>query len=77
MPTSPENIDLAMVVIRGGVLLITAFGGVLSIYLGWKLYLADGLVSAVSAEASKTNAWAFKMRAMGPGVFFVSSEWGF
>jgi hypothetical protein len=64
------NIDLAMVVIRGIVLIVAALGGVLSIYFGWKLY-RDGLASAVSAEASRNNSWAFKMRAVGPGVFFA------
>jgi hypothetical protein len=70
MQPEPATIDLAMIIIRGATLIIAGFGGLLSIYLGWKLY-RNGLASAVSAEASKTDSWAFKMKAMGPGIFFA------
>lgn len=64
------QIDLVMVIARAVVLVIAALGGVLSIYLGWKLY-RDGLVSAVDSELSKNESFKIKLSSAGPGVFFA------
>jgi hypothetical protein len=65
-----SSLDLTMIIFRGVVLVIAALGGCLSIFLGWKLY-RDGLLSAVSGEASAQGRWTIRLSAAGPGVFFA------
>lgn len=55
---------------RGINLMLVTLGGILSIYLGWRLY-RDGIVSAVESEVRHGDKWKFAMKALGPGVFFA------
>lgn len=50
--------------------MIVTMGGVLSIYLGWKLY-RDGIISAVESNLENQNGWKFTLKSLGPGVFFA------
>lgn len=50
--------------------MLATLGGILSIYLGWKLY-REGIVSAVESEVRHGDKWKFAMKALGPGVFFA------
>lgn len=49
--------------------IVAALGGVLSIYLGYRLYV-HGIESSVSGSASHAG-WKGTLRASGPGVFLV------
>jgi hypothetical protein len=51
-------------------MMIVTLGGVLSIYLGWRLY-RDGIASAVESEMQHGENWKFTLRSLGPGVFFA------
>lgn len=55
---------------RGINMMLVTLGGLLSIYLGWKLY-RDGIDSAVESEMQHGDNWKFTMKALGPGVFFA------
>lgn len=66
---SQMMIDLVLSTSRGAVLLISAIGGVLAIYWGWRLY-CDSVVSQTSGEA-KFKGITLKMVAAGPGVFLA------
>jgi hypothetical protein len=57
-------------IFRGITLLLVTFGGILCIYLGWRLY-RDGINSAVNSEFSKGEQWKITLRSAGPGVFFA------
>ena len=75
MPTqtdacSPIVIDLVLSITRGSVLLICAFAGVLSIYLGWRLY-REAVVSKTSGLL-EFKGLRFRLIAAGPGVFLVA-----
>jgi hypothetical protein len=58
-----------LIVTRAIILVISALAGVMSIYLGWRLY-RDSLPSSVEGEAGYKD-WTVKMSAAGPGVFFA------
>lgn len=55
---------------RGINMMLVTLGGILSIYLGWKLY-RDGIASSVESEMQHGDKWKFTMKALGPGVFFA------
>jgi hypothetical protein len=72
MTPGPDSVslDTLMVVIRGVVLIIVAFAGVLSIYLGWKLF-RDGIIPPADFEAKYKDNWTLKLTSVGPGIFFA------
>lgn len=55
---------------RGINMMLVTLGGLLSIFLGWKLY-RDGITSAVESEMQHGDKWKVTMKALGPGVFFA------
>ena len=57
------------VISRATALIISAFAGMLCIYLGWRLY-RDAKTSSTEGEAS-TSSLKIKIVAAGPGVFFA------
>jgi hypothetical protein len=62
---------MALVLVRGLILVVAALGGCLSIYLGFRLY-RDGMASQVAGEMSHTGGWRLRLTAAGPGVFFAA-----
>jgi hypothetical protein len=63
-------IDVTMVAFRGIVLVGCAIGGILSIYLGWRLY-ADSMLAKTEGTAHFSNM-RFRLVSAGPGVFFAA-----
>lgn len=64
-----HSVDLGLMLSRAALLGLGAIGGLLCIYLGWKLY-RDGLLSRTSGEA-QSGRFKFKVASAGPGVFFA------
>lgn len=65
-----NTVALAEIVVRGLLLSLVSLGGMLSIYLGWRLY-TKALTSQTSGEVS----WAkfrVKLSAASPGVFLAA-----
>ncbi|MFL9900039.1 hypothetical protein PQR71_18110 [Paraburkholderia fungorum] len=69
MGASCMSVEFIAAVSRAGVLLTCAFSGVLSIYLGWKLY-KDAIFSQTAGDAA-VGKYRIKLAAAGPGVFFA------
>lgn len=69
------QVYLAIIITRAIVLLIAALGGVLSIYLGYRLYIL-GVQSTVGGEATSGENLKAKLTATGPGVFFAAFGMG-
>ncbi|MFM0351408.1 hypothetical protein [Paraburkholderia sp. RL17-347-BIC-D] len=64
-----DSVDLVVVAARSIVLIIAAAGGVLCIFLGWRLY-KDAILSKTEGSAVLKQG-KFKLAAAGPGVFFA------
>ncbi len=63
------DVQMIAAITRAVVYIIATAGGVLSVYLGYRLYM-HGVESAVSGSASHSG-WSGTLRSTGPGVFLV------
>lgn len=63
-------VDMMLVGFRGVVLVTCAVGGILSIYLGWRLY-KDSMLVRTEGSAQFANM-RFRLVSAGPGVFFAA-----
>ena len=64
-----QLIDVIQTVSRGAVLVLCTLGAILSIYLGWRLYI-EAVLSKASA-AAEYKGMHLRLVAAGPGVFFA------
>lgn len=67
---SPALVDTALVFFRGTVLIACSAGGIMSIYLGWRLY-KDSMLARTEGSAHFGNM-KFRLISAGPGIFFAA-----
>lgn len=71
MAATDATVDMTIVMFHGIVQVIAALGGLLCIYLGWRLY-HQGVASPVKGEAALGDSkWRFRLASAGPGAFLA------
>lgn len=68
--TSGASLDHVYVIGRLLLLLVPAFAGMLSLYLGYRLYLR-GIESRTDVDAGAGEGWRIKLSTHGPGAVFI------
>lgn len=69
-PDCLSTIQFAQIAVRGSALLLVSIGGMVCIYLGWRLY-QSAMSSAVAGELS-VQGLSLKLSAASPGVFLAA-----
>ncbi len=63
-------LNLTVFIFRGMILVLCASGGILSIYLGWRLY-KDAMLSRTEGTV-QFERFTFRLISGGPGIFFCA-----